>query len=188
MRKTAIIMAIAAIAANAADLRADDAADEFQAQVLNREIAELRQKVLDESKTLDECAKKVKGFKIAGGVTLGLTAVGVGVNVYQAIGRNKTAKEITSVDSKLTDAKKTLEALQTARKMSNPDAIAGIDIDGPLNEQQKNTVQQFINQGKTAVADLKKARTEGHCVPDCSQTIQDLETTIGKWEHKLSAA
>jgi cell division protein FtsL len=188
MRKTAIIVAAAAVATGPACLYADEG-DDLQAQILTREIAELRQKIVDESKTLESCAQKVKGFKIAGGVTLGLTAVGVGVNVYQAVGRNKTEKEISATDEKLTDAKKQLEALKAAKKMNDLAFLDGImNSTGPLPPEQKTALQKKATEAKAALAGLQELQSKGSCDLECSQTIELLEPAIGQVERRLATA
>jgi len=61
------------------------AADDMQSQMLAAEITRLEKEIKAESAKLEDCAKKTKNFKIAGGVLLGVTAVGVAVNVALAM-------------------------------------------------------------------------------------------------------
>jgi hypothetical protein len=84
----------------------------MQIQMLQNEISSLRLKIQDDGAKLEQCAASVKGFQIAGGVTLGLTAVGVGVNVYQAVGRKNTQKEVDDKDRELKSKQASLASLK----------------------------------------------------------------------------
>ena len=73
----------------------------IQIQMLDGEITKLTAEKQQKFGDLQKCEKSVKGFKIAGITTLGLTAVGVGVNIYQMTEQNKLNKEINSNEEKL---------------------------------------------------------------------------------------
>lgn len=178
MKKSIIILS-AVFAAAMPNLSADD---DVQVQALNREIAELRQKVMDESEKLEDCAKKVKGFQIAGGVTLGLTAVGVGVNVYQAVGRNKTGKEIEEVNKKLADAKKKLEDIEKAKQAAQNSAE--ISSSAQLTEPEKQRVKKALDEANQALSSLTSL--DDKCEAECQQKKNDLKKEISVWEPKLS--
>ncbi|MCL2017944.1 MAG: hypothetical protein FWG80_04205 [Alphaproteobacteria bacterium] len=78
---------------------------EMQIQILENEIAKLTTEKQEKYAQLEKCASGVTGFKIAGISLLGLTAVGVGVNVYQAVQGNQLNTKIgqtqASLDKKL---------------------------------------------------------------------------------------
>ena len=75
---------------------------------IQRLIAEKQQKIA----TLEKCSKKVKGFKIAGISTIGLTAVGIAGNAVLAAQKSK-------VSGKLDDAKESLNKQQLLNVNSN---------------------------------------------------------------------
>jgi cell division protein FtsL len=156
--------------------------DDLQIQILNNEIADLRQKIAGESDELESCAKKVKGFKIAGGVTLGLTAVGVGVNVYQAVGRNETKKSISEVDEKLEDAKKQLAKLQeeiaASKMMDDPEALRKINPES-LNEGNKAVAAKILRTLENRVEQLRVLG--GECKDECADFIRTATDAILQW-------
>ena len=67
----------------------------------NSQITRLLQQKKQKMAQLEQCAQKVKGFKIAGISTLGLTAVGVGGNIALASKNKQLDKEINDVDNGL---------------------------------------------------------------------------------------
>ncbi len=64
---------------------------------IQRLIAEKQQKIA----ALEKCSKKVKGFKIAGISTIGLTAIGVGGNIALASKREDVSNQLTSANQTL---------------------------------------------------------------------------------------
>ena len=69
-------------------VRAEDNFD-IQIQLLDNEIERLTAEKQRQFSDLDRCASRVSGFRIAGISLLGLTAVGIGVNVYQRVQINR---------------------------------------------------------------------------------------------------
>ena len=67
-------------------------------------IRQKQQKVVQ----LEQCAKKVNGFKIAGISTLGVTAVGIGGNIALASKNKKLDTEINSTKTKIETEKEKL--------------------------------------------------------------------------------
>jgi hypothetical protein len=61
----------------------------IQLQKIEDEIRKLEIEKTNETQKLEECAKKTKGFKIAGITTLALTGVGVAANVALAVQNKK---------------------------------------------------------------------------------------------------
>ncbi|MCR4918164.1 MAG: hypothetical protein K5912_04475, partial [Alphaproteobacteria bacterium] len=64
---------------------------------INRLIAEKQAKMAQ----LETCTKKVKGFKIAGISTIGLTTVGVGANIVMASKESQLSDELERARGKL---------------------------------------------------------------------------------------
>ena len=75
------------------------------------------QRLLDQKeekiKKLEECEGKKKGWMIAGISTIGVTAVGVGVNIAQASKKNRLSEEIDTTKTQLERQQERLEDLNT---------------------------------------------------------------------------
>ena len=76
------------------------------ADYLDVQISELTKQKQEKIKILEECQKSNKGFKIAGLTTLGVSAIGVGVNIGEAI-------KIKGQKSDIADKEKQLDALDS---------------------------------------------------------------------------
>lgn len=72
-------------------------------QQLDAEIARLQAQNQAGLEELQECEKKVKGFKISGITTLSLTGVGIGVNIGEAVKLNKLEKQSSALDASITE-------------------------------------------------------------------------------------
>lgn len=75
------------------------------ADYLDDKIANLTKQKLEKIAKLEECQKNTKGLKIAGITTLGVSAIGIGANIGEAVALNK-------LDTKIETAKKTKINLQ----------------------------------------------------------------------------
>ena len=82
------------------------------ADYLDVQIAELTKQKQEKIKILEECQKSNKGFKIAGLTTLGVSTIGVGVNIGEAImlkGQKSDIadkeKQLDELDSKISSTK-----------------------------------------------------------------------------------
>lgn len=76
------------------------------ADYLDDKIANLTKQKLDKIAKLEECQKNTKGLKIAGITTLGVSAIGIGANIGEAVALNK-------LDDKIDTAVKTKSNLDT---------------------------------------------------------------------------
>lgn len=76
------------------------------ADYLDDKIANLTKQKLDKIAKLQECQKNTKGLKIAGITTLGVSAIGIGANIGEAVALNK-------LDDKIDTAVKTKSSLDT---------------------------------------------------------------------------
>ena len=66
------------------------------ADYLDDKIASLTKEKLDKIAKLEECQKNTKGLKIAGITTLGVSAIGIGANIGEAVKLNKLEAQIGS--------------------------------------------------------------------------------------------
>ena len=78
----------------------------------NSQITRLLQQKKQKMAQLEQCAQKVKGFKIAGISTLGLTAVGVGGNIALASKNKSLERDIDSTQTQIESEKGKLEKIQ----------------------------------------------------------------------------
>ena len=90
MKRFSLIALLSILCVNAAQAANYD----MQLQMLDNEINKLSQERQTKMKALEDCASKVKGFKIAGIATLALTGVGIGVNIAQANTKSNLDKKI----------------------------------------------------------------------------------------------
>ena len=81
-------------------VRADDNLD-IQIQLLDNEIMRLTSEKQERFRDLESCASRVSGFRIAGVSLIGLTAVGVGVNIYQYTERGRRDTRIETLQTEI---------------------------------------------------------------------------------------
>ena len=93
------------------------ATGEARGVAMNVNIRRLLQEKQDKIAKLEECEGKKQGWMIAGISTIGLTAVGVGVNISQASKSNRLSGEIESSKYELTQTQNAL-----SQKMSDINA------------------------------------------------------------------
>ncbi|MDR1338270.1 MAG: hypothetical protein LBJ73_04570 [Rickettsiales bacterium] len=68
---------------------------------LESQIRSLESELARKMSELESCAKKTKNFQVAGGITLGLTAVGVATNVAQYNTRQSQINQAKNLGTKL---------------------------------------------------------------------------------------
>ena len=69
------------------------------ADYLDDKIASLTKEKLDKIAKLEECQKSTKGLKIAGITTLGVSAIGIGANIGEAVKLNKLDTQIDTAET-----------------------------------------------------------------------------------------
>ena len=69
------------------------------ADYLDDKIASLTKEKLDKIAKLEECQKSTKGLKIAGITTLGVSAIGIGANIGEAVKLNKLDTQIGAAET-----------------------------------------------------------------------------------------
>jgi len=94
-------------------------------------LAEKQQKMAK----LEQCAKKVKGFKIAGISTLGLTAAGVGGNIVLASKQKDISRQIVSTKTQIEKKQAELETLN--KKIDDAKEQKRIDDEKHEAEEQR---------------------------------------------------
>ncbi|MEE1029753.1 MAG: hypothetical protein UIC65_01885 [Alphaproteobacteria bacterium] len=80
------------------------------ADYLDDKIASLTKEKLDKIAKLEECQKSTKGLKIAGITTLGVSAIGIGANIGEAVKLNKLEAQIGAAETNKSDLDKQISA------------------------------------------------------------------------------
>ena len=76
------------------------------ADYLDDKIANLTKQKLDKIAKLEECQKNTKGLKIAGITTLGVSAIGIGANIGEAVALKKYDEKIATAEQSKSDLDK----------------------------------------------------------------------------------
>lgn len=82
------------------------------ADYLDDKIASLTKEKLDKIAKLEECQKSTKGLKIAGITTLGVSAIGIGANIGEAVKLNKLETQIGGAKTTKSDLDKQISAAE----------------------------------------------------------------------------
>jgi len=114
------------------------------------QLANLIRQKQQKMETLEACAKKVQGFKIAGISTLGLTAVGIGGNVALANKAKRYDAAITNVQSTITAEEK---KLATLNEQIEEKKRAAEELERKKNACNLQTGKHWDDLSKTCVDD-----------------------------------
>lgn len=82
------------------------------ADYLDDKIASLTKEKLDKIAKLEECQKSTKGLKIAGITTLGVSAIGIGANIGEAVKLNKLETQINTAETNKSNLDKQISAAE----------------------------------------------------------------------------
>ena len=129
------------------------------ADALDDKIARLTQEKLDKLAKLEQCQKSTKGLKIAGWTTLGISAIGIGANIGEAVALNK-------LDTKIGNAQ------EQSKK-----------LDGQINAIQQQKREQEIEQNKSGIEQNKS----GDVIPDCGEQNKCGDLTAAQLLTNLNA-
>ena len=89
------------------------------ADYLDDKIAFLTKEKQDKIAKLEECQKSTKGLKIAGITTLGVSAIGIGANIGEAVKLNKLDAEIGTAEATKSDLDKQISAAEKEKAAKN---------------------------------------------------------------------
>jgi len=121
-------------------------------------IREKRHKV----KVLEECSSKVKGFRIAGISTLGLTAAGITGNVLLAEKQKKLDKELDAARMEVRQAEKDL--IKIKRKIKK----------GIMEKSAETPEKQKVTETQTTEEDVEVAKESRVCPGDAYLHFVDV--------------
>jgi hypothetical protein len=148
---------VAVHAARAADY-------DMQIQMLDAEIAKLTAEKQTKYADLEKCAKSVDGFKIAGISLLGLTAVGVGVNIYQA---NKISDLNNQIDAKKKEIEKKERDAKNARDKAEKERL---EKEAAQEKKELEAQEAEKKKQEQAKADCEKTKqTDEECKYDADK-------------------
>ncbi|MBP9999823.1 MAG: hypothetical protein KBT14_04010 [Proteobacteria bacterium] len=113
-------------------------------QQLDAEIARLQAQNQAGLEELQECEKKVKGFKISGITTLSLTGVGIGVNIGEAVKLNKLEKQSSALDASITEKQAEIQRQREKVAATGPGDGSGAEQNQEEAGPQPQTVKEFL--------------------------------------------
>ena len=158
---------------------------------IQRLIAEKQQKIA----ALEECGKKVKGFKIAGISTIGLTTVGT-------IGNIALSNKREDVSNQLQTANQTLSAQQAEQRQAEIDAAKKAAVDDAraqeiasikLNSDDigNGFTSKSINGGDDENSNYKKCpeitKNGDWCVPFDEYVVNGTSTCVSDYNNEVRA-
>ena len=82
---------------------------------LDDKIASLTKEKLEKIAKLEECQKNTKGLKIAGITTLGVSAIGIGANIGEAVALNKLDEKISTAEQNKSNLDKQIDGVKKAQ-------------------------------------------------------------------------
>lgn len=85
------------------------------ADYLDDKIASLTKEKLEKIAKLEECQKNTKGLKIAGITTLGVSAIGIGANIGEAVALNKLDEKISTAEQNKSNLDKQIDGVKNAQ-------------------------------------------------------------------------
>lgn len=142
------------------------------ADALDDKIASLIQEKQEKIAKLEECQKNTKGLKIAGITTLGVSAIGVGANIGEAVALNKLDAQIetaqqtkTGLDTQINDVNRKKDLL--ARYGTCGDASACTTPSDDFLRTKPGAENAVCVNGAWKIAICKDEQPEGtarHCV------------------------
>lgn len=177
-------------------------------QQLDAEIARLQAQNQAGLEELQECEKKVKGFKISGITTLSLTGVGIGVNIGEAVKLNKLEKQSSALDASIAEKQRQKEEAERERQAAeqkqkeeaegtNPVSDPAQDLEteseddkqkladgaSQIKSDDNKTVKEFLVLNKNIESgDLEYIDFVGNSKSDTTQYV----TQAGNWAVKFS--
>ena len=146
---------------------------------------------------LEKCEGKKQGWMIAGISTIGLTAVGVGINISQAHKTKNLTAQIESSEASLKNAqnelsdlnnqiiaeKKRIETLEKEKQLCNNtagkwwNATNGTCVDEPQTSPKEQADETFNTNTKVSVKDTK-------IIPKAETGITEPNVDTSKWPEK----
>ena len=128
---------------------------EMDIQRLDREINGLKTQVTEKQSRLGACESKIKNRQVATGVIGGVAAVGVAVNVAQAVKGKKLDSDINAAQAKL-DSKNKAKESETAKTNSDEASAALIAVRKELEDTKQKLADAKTPQGKLLVEEEVK--------------------------------
>ncbi len=147
--------------------------------VMNANIRRLLQEKQDKIAKLEECEGKKQGWMIAGISTIGLTAVGVGVNIAQASKSNRLSDEIAMEKTTLQREQENLNRIQNDIAKERAKQEKKSTTDSSVYVHAGGAGDKILGQpcGVNNNGDYVGTGTWTSCDHDfCAETCQDSKT------------
>ncbi|MDR1696866.1 MAG: hypothetical protein LBR41_01430, partial [Rickettsiales bacterium] len=155
----ATVFALTCTAAHAASV-------DMQIQMIDSEIARLTIEKQQKYAELDKCAKSVNGFKIAGISLLGLTGVGIAVNISQAVKLDRLGDQINDERDRIAAAK---TPVQTDITVVGPLRIT--EVVREIVADTDAVVAAIINNPDISAADKEVARAKAREITEIAASV-----------------
>ncbi|MDW2994799.1 MAG: hypothetical protein R8N24_02105 [Alphaproteobacteria bacterium] len=143
------------------------------ADALDDKIAELTRQKLDKIAQLEQCQKSTKGLKIAGITTLGISAIGIGANIGEAIKIKKLDSELSTIATKKTDLQNKIDAAKKEQEKAKKSAQQL-----PQNQLQQLSQNVIPECGEQTCAEWSDEQllalnvTDGICVSGVRKPVE----------------
>ena len=135
---------------------------------------------------LEKCQKNTKGFKIAGLATLGVSAIGVGVNIGEAVKINKlegdiqqAQQRISNLDTEINKAKNTCGTAKCDGTPSIPNATKHVCINGVWKVETCAATHKGQNEGKCKRNGEVKTYYD-ECIKVETSSAQDMQALLAE--------
>lgn len=156
----------------------------------NPELVRLINEKNKKYQQLEQCAKKVNGFKMAGVSTLGLTAAGVAGNVMLANKNKELTKQIdqtkTSIESEKTKKENLQSEIETKKQEREACLKKGSDrVDGNCKEK-KNTSENTNSASTSTTVSTSNVSSKTKLGAECDNYDKDPFLVKGVWKEYAS--
>lgn len=156
----------------------------------NPELVRLINEKNKKYQQLEQCAKKVNGFKMAGVSTLGLTAAGVAGNVMLANKNKELTKQIdqtkTSIESEKTKKENLQSEIETKKQEREACLKKGSDwVDGNCKEK-KDTSENTNSASTSTTVSTSNVSGKTKLGAECNNYDKDPFLVKGVWKEYAS--
>ena len=158
------------------------------ADYLDDKIASLTKEKLEKIAKLEECQKNTKGLKIAGITTLGVSAIGIGTNIGEAVALNKLDDKISKaeqnksdLDKQITDLQRKKQEEEARKKAEEQLGIAAVPNNTvvPVLKTCSDITPEWLAE-RNAKAGACDTTTGENYITECADTHTEVKDTNGR--------
>lgn len=148
------------------------------ADYLDDKIADLTKQKLEKIAQLEECQKNTKGLKIAGITTLGISAIGIGANIGEAVALDNYDKKIAEAKRKIGNLDTEISGYNTCGSSAcNPTDKTGDFVCVNGGWFAKKCVEGFHGDELTCTRDGKTIKYVASCDPIATTPVDSTPCT-----------